>query len=412
MSNNTEVNRPVQWANWGGNQRFSCAEIVEAANDDNVVSAVRRAAADGNGVRVAGSGHSFTPIVESEHTLLSLERLSGVTGADPDTLLARVRGGTRLCDLGEPLWRQGLALANQGDVDAQSISGAIATGTKGSGPAYGSISSMLRGVRLVDGVGNVVTITEDDHDELQAAQVSVGMLGVFLDLVIETVPAYKLREQNAILPFDEVSANWDNYLADHRHFSFWWMPNAASSAFYDLGTVRQDHCVVKLLHEEPADAPDVPAEHGRRTGPAHVIYPDATTDARFHELEYMVPAEKGREAFEVVRDLMLNRHSDQISPVQIRWQKGDEAWLSAQYRRDTVSVSVSGEPGTEYAPFLRELDHELQQFDARPHWGKIHFLTRDRVEALYPRYHDFQRIRRRFDPHGVFLNPHLREFFG
>jgi D-arabinono-1,4-lactone oxidase len=242
--------------------------------------------------------------------------------------------------------------------------------------------------------------------------VSVGMLGVFLDVVIQAVPAYKLRESNAVLPFDEVSANWDDFLADYRHFSFWWMPTAASSAMYDLGSVPADHCVVKLLTEEAVDTPDVDAEPGARTGRAHLIYPDATTEARFHELEYMVPVERGREALDAVRTLMLTKHTDQISPVQIRWQKADEAYLSAQYQRDTMSVSVSGKPGTVYEPFLRELDHELQQFDARPHWGKIHFLTRERVEALYPCYDDFQRLRRQYDPTGIFLNPHLRALFG
>jgi len=179
---------------------------------------------------------------------------------------------------------------------------------------------------------------------------------------------------------------------------------------YDLGNLPKDHCVVKLLTELPADAPDVEAEPGARTGRAHLIYPDGTTDARFHELEYMVPAEHGRITLETVRNLMHSKHTpDQISPVQIRWQKAD---LSAQYERNTVSVSVSGKSGTTYEPFLRELDHELQQFDARPHWGRVHYLTRERVEALYLKYLDFQRIRREFDPDGVFLNPHLRELFG
>ncbi|MCW2512048.1 MAG: D-arabinono4-lactone oxidase [Mycobacterium sp.] len=414
MSDGTAT-RPTtagHWGNWGGNQAFDYADFVDAATDDDVVSAVARAAADGHGVRVAGSGHSFTPIVQSDHTLLGVERLTGVTAVDETTLRARVRAGTRLWDVGAPLWEHGMSLANQGDIDAQSISGAIATGTKGSGPAFGSLSSTVRGVRLVDGNAGIVTITEQDTEALHAAQVSIGMLGVFLDLDLQAAAAYKLREQNAILPFDEVEANWEAFLADYRHFSFWWMPTPASSAMYDLGAVPQDHCVVKLLTEEPADAPDVDAEPGARTGRAHLIYPDATTEARFHELEYMVPAECGRDALEVVRTLMLTKHTDQISPVQVRWQKADEAYLSAQYQRDTMSLSVSGQVGTEYEPFLRELDHELQQFDARPHWGKVHYLTRDRVEALYPRYDDFQAIRRRFDPAGLFLNPHLRELFG
>lgn len=400
------------WDNWGGNEGFDYAEFVDAGTEDDVVGAVSRAAASGRGIRVAGSGHSFTPIVETDHTLLTMERLTGLVGTDDSALRARLRGGTRLSDVGAPLWEHGMALANQGDIDAQSISGAIATGTKGSGPAFGNLSSMVRGVRLVDGAGDIVSITEDDPDALHAAQVSIGMLGVFLELDLQAVPAYKIREQNAVLPFDEVDANWARFLADYRHFSFWWMPTPASSAMYDLGTVPQDHCVVKLLSEAPADADDVDADPGARTGRAHLIYPDATTEARFHELEYMVPADRGREALDVVRDLMLTKHPEQISPVQVRWQRADEAYLSAQYQRDTMSLSVSGQVGTAYEPFLRELDHVLQEFDARPHWGKVHYLTRDRVEALYPRYADFLQIRKQFDPSGVFLNSHLRELFG
>jgi FAD/FMN-containing dehydrogenase len=400
------------WTNWGGNQSFAVANALAPQTDGDVIGAVREAFTDRHEIRVAGAGHSFTPIVQSEHTLLNLDGIAGVTETDPQRCRARVRGGTRLYNLGGPLWEAGLSLANQGDVDQQSISGAIATGTKGSGPKFGSLSSKLRGVRLVDGRGDVVEIAESETDLLHAAQVSIGMLGVFLDLDIETMPAYKLKENNAVLPFDEVSTNLDAYLSQFRHFSFWWMPTAASSAMYDLGTVEADHCVVKLLDQLPADAPDVEAEPGARTGPAYLIYPDATTEARFHELEYMVPAAYGREALEAVRSLMRNRHPEQISPVQVRWQKADDAFLSASYQRDTMSISVSGQVGTVYEPFLRELDWELQQFQARPHWGKIHFLTRDRVEELYPKYEDFQQIRRQFDPRGIFLNDHLRELFG
>jgi FAD/FMN-containing dehydrogenase len=401
-----------RWQNWGGNQSFTYASDVAVADDDDVVSAVGEAVRHHHGLRVTGSGHSFTPIVESEHTLVDMSALSGVVRCDSATGRATVRAGTPLSEVGAPLWRHGLSLANQGDVDTQTIAGAIATGTKGSGPLFGSLSSTVRGLRLVNGRGELVTVTENEPELLHAAQVSIGMLGVVVDLELQCVPAYKLREHNSVLPYSEVAAQWDSFLNSYRHFSFWYLPTDESSAMYDLGVLPSDHCVVKLLTEEPADAPDVDGEPGARTGRAHLIYPDATTDLRFHELEYMVPAEHGRDALETVRDLMRSRHPDQISPVQIRWQQSDEAYLSAQYLRDTVSVSVSGKPGTVYEPFLRELDAELQRYDARPHWGKIHFLTRDRVEALYPRYDDFQRIRRDFDPDGIFLNPHLRDLFG
>ena len=84
---------------------------------------------------------------------------------------ASVRAGTGLADVGAPLWDAGLSLANQGDVDAQTVSEAIATGTKGSGLQFGSLSSTVCGVRLVNGQGDIITITEDEPDLLHAAQV-------------------------------------------------------------------------------------------------------------------------------------------------------------------------------------------------------------------------------------------------
>ena len=180
---------------------------------------------------------------------------------------------------------------------------------------------------------------------------------------------------------------------------------------YDLGDVPPDHCVVKLLREARPDEPTVSGPAGSRVDRSHLIYPDGTTEAEFNELEYMVPAKSARDAVDLIRDLQLHRFTEEISPLQIRWQKADQAYLSPQYERDSVSVSVSGVIGKNYEPFLRAVDHELQAFDARPHWGKLHFLTPERVRALYPCFDDFQSVRRQFDPAGLFLNDHLRELF-
>ncbi len=301
--------------------------------------------------------------------------------------------------------------SSQGDTDSQTMSGAIATGTKGSGPAFGSLSSMLRPARIVNGIGDVIDIGEHDLNLLHAAQVSIGLLGVMTRLEVEVVPRYRLAEQNCVMSYTELADAWDDLLSGYRHFSFWWCPFPGSSAMYDLGDVPPDHCVVKLLREAGPDEPTVSEPAGARLDRSHLIYPDGTTEPKLHELEYMVPATCARDAVELMRRLQLHRFTEEISPVQIRWQKGDQGYLSPEYQRDSVSVSVSGVIGKDYEPFLRAVDHELQVFDARPHWGKIHYLTPDRVRALYPRFDDFQAVHRKFDPAGLFLNDHLRGLF-
>ena len=398
------------WRNWGGNQSFTPAAVIRPGTEAETIAAVQRSVAAGTPVRAAGSGHSFTPIVETNGVLLDLRDLSGLLTADTTTQRATVLAGTTIADLGAPLWDAGLALANQGDVDAQTVAGAIATGTKGSGTKYQSMSAMLRGGRLVTGTGEVIDFG-DDQDMVHAAQVSIGMLGVLTRMDLDVVARYRLVEENCVMTFEEVHERWDEMLSRYRHFSFWWCPAEGSGQLYDLGDVAPGSCVVKLLREAEADEPDC-MDANARTGRSHQIFPDGSTDAKFHELEYMVPAVHARAAVAALQQVQQLHFPEEISPLQVRWQAGDDAYLSPQHGRDSTSLSVSGLIGTDYLPYLRAVDDALAAFNARPHWGKLHFLTPERVRALYPRFDDFQRVRRLLDPRDLFLAAHLRALFG
>ena len=403
---------PFTWNNWGRNQTFTAAGFAQPSSEAQAISQIQHAVQAQQPVRVAGSGHSFTPVVATSGLLLDLSAISGVIDIDRINARANVWAGSRIADLGEPLWQAGLSIANQGDVDVQSIAGAIATGTKGSGTQFGSLSSRITSVRLVNGVGEVVDIDATQPDLLHAAQVSLGLLGPLLRVGLQLVPAYKLREENVILPMSEVLRQWDYLLAEYRHFSFWWMPSDRSADMYKLGDVPADHCFVKLLREIPDDGLDLPAgAANQRTDRAYRIYPDGTTDAEFHELEYMVAACDAKDAVAEMCQLMKTRFPDEISPLQVRWQQADRGFLSAQSGRDSTSLSVSGEIGRDYQPFLRAVDAALRPFQARPHWGKLHFLDRQRVADIYPDFARFQQIRKQFDPHNLFVNPHLAALF-
>ncbi|MFT4272941.1 MAG: D-arabinono-1,4-lactone oxidase [Pantoea sp.] len=400
------------WQNWGGNQAFDCDSLSRPDDETAAIALIQQAVAEKNSVRVAGSGHSFTPVVETKNLLLDLSALSGVIACDSEKLQALVRGGSTLASLGAPLWQAGMSIANQGDVDAQSIAGAIATGTKGSGIHYGSISSQVTSLRVVNGRGEVMDIDASTPELLRAAQVSLGMFGPVLRVGLQLIPTYSLREENIILPMEEVWSQWDFLLREYRHFSFWWMPGAHSADLYQLGAVPAGHCFVKLLREVPHAAPGTPVgEINRRTDQAWRIYPDGTTESKFHELEYMVDAGDARAAVQALQQLMLTQFPDAQSPLQVRWQKADQGFLSAQSGRDTTSLSVSGEIGKNYLPFLRAVDSTLAEFQARPHWGKLHFLSRQRVAQLYPDFNRFVQLRREMDPHNLFLNPHLAPLF-
>ncbi|HEX7626140.1 MAG TPA: D-arabinono-1,4-lactone oxidase [Gaiellaceae bacterium] len=402
----------AKWTNWVGNQSCLPAEHAAPASEDELAVLVAGAARRGLPVRVAGAGHSFTPVVTTDGLLLDVRSLPGIRSIDPERRRVVVGPATTIGDFGEPLWAAGLSLVNQGDIVAQQIAGAVSTATHGSGLWLGCFSAGVRRLRLVTGNGEVVEVGESEPELLHAAQVAVGMLGVITELELEVAPAYRLRERIEHWSWDEAWGRFDELAQAHRHYSFFWMPSEGSAELYGLATPGEsltDRCHVKIYDEVDDSVPDSDEPH-RRVGPAYVIYP-MVYEPNFHELEYFVPYEVGRDALAAMRELMLRSLPASIFPMEVRTVGRDDAYLSHSFERDTVVISVSGTPGTDYWPYLREVDRLLGEFDARVHWGKLHFLTREQLLERYPRANDFIETRRRLDPDGTFLNSHLRPLF-
>ncbi len=411
---NTGVELPAgrRWVNWVGNRSCNPRHFASPANEDDIAALVLAAGARGLGVRVAATGHSFTPVVETDGLLLDLRQLSGVVDVDPLRKRATAWAGTQIRDFYHPLWDAGLALINQGDIDTQQIAGAVATATHGSGIRYTHLSGVVRRVRLVMASGETREVTEDEPELLRAAQVAVGMLGVMTQLELQVTNAYRLKQQVDLWPWEEVLERWDELVQGHRHFGFFWLPSEESGALYNLdghGHPMTDKCYVKIYDEAMPDEPDSAVE-GRLVDRCYRIYP-MVYDPNFHELEYFVPLERAPDAVQALRELMLRSLPQSVYPMEVRTVGPDDAYLSPNHGTATTAISVSGQPGTDYWDYLRTVDALLSQFDARVHWGKLHFLTPERLHALYPEADRFIAIRREFDPAGTFLNPHLRELF-
>jgi FAD/FMN-containing dehydrogenase len=397
--------------NWAGNQHCTPARRVAPATEADVQAAVRDAVAAGQGVRVVATGHSFSPVHLTGGTLIDVPEFAGITLVDAGARRVRALPGTAVGAFGGPLWEQGLALANQGDIDTQGIGGAIATATHGSGAGLQSFSASLRSCRLVDGGGEVVVIDGSAPDLLAAAQVSIGMLGVMTEVEIEVVPRYRLAQRIEEWTFDRLLDEWDERIARHRHFSCFWCPAPESGALYGLDVggvaVGRDKVWVKTLDEVRDDVAD---ERGR-VDRGYRLYPIGPFEPNFHELEYYVHLDRAREAIVAMRQLMLASQPDAIFPLELRTVAAETAYLSPQFEMPTLVLSVSGRPGTDYWDYLRRVDALLGELDARVHWGKLHFLTAEQLHSRYPAAGAFIEIRRRLDPRGVFLNDHLRPLF-
>ena len=401
-----------RWTNWVGNQSFAPSQIIEINGEEEIAPLIAEATRQGIGVRTPGTGHSFTPIVETGGLLLDLSKLRGVISIDTARRQATAWPKTTVGDFGDPLWAHGLALSNQGDIDTQAIAGSIATATHGSGIRLPNFSATLVGGRFVDGLGNVVEVSaEQNGDVLPALQTSLGLLGLMTRLTIQVAPAYELHARHLLLPYDALMERFDEFVNDYRSFSFFWLPSDASAALYCLDKGQADDCVVKLFNEAAPDTPRSGLPENERIDRSYRIYP-MHYDPNFHEMEYFLPIQDAREIIAEMRKLMRRWMPLSVYPLEIRTVASDEAWLSPNYQRDNLVVSVSGEPGVDYWPYLRAVDALFAEFKGRPHWGKLHFMTADRLVRLFPRYEEFVEMRRRFDPKGTFLNGHTRALFG
>lgn len=422
--------RGITWRNWSGQQACQPREYFTPASEDELAHIV----AQSHGcMRVTGAGHSFSAVVPTGDVLISLDELSGLASVDAALQQATLGAGTRIHDLGGPLFDRGLGLLNQGDVDAQSLGGAFSTGTHGTGRQLGCLASALMAFRLVTAEGEVLTCDSRNNAPLfHAGAVSLGALGVMSQVTVQCRPAYKLRERVIAMPWRECLEAAEQLAAENRHFEFFHFPYAqqvlvktlnetdAAAFGSSRGEEREDR-LFRWACESVRWLPQLNATLQRimlalykpreRADRSYRIFPSRRT-ARFHEMEYEVPAEAGVRCFREIVEEIRRRQLPVLFPVEFRRVARDELWLSPFYQRDSVSISVHQYQRCAYQEIFRSLEPIFWQYDARPHWGKLHSLTAEQLAALYPRWLEFKALRRQLDPQGKFLNPYLRQLLG
>jgi len=388
------------WSNWSGGVEAHPSRVATPRSPQEVCELVRRAAARGATVRTTGSGHSFVPLCATNDLLLSLDSLGGVLSADTETRRATIGAGTKLWQLGEPLRAVGLAMETMGDIDRQSLAGAISTGTHGTGRGLRSISNQVDGLRIATApAGDVVDLdAATDLSALQAAQVSLGALGVVTEIRLRLLPTYRLHERTWTVDAETALEQLTELVAKHRHFEFFW-------------TSKRDTCWMKALDPTDAAPDELTDLEGERIGHSDVILP-TERNQKFNEIEFSLAAEDGPACFREIRELMLRRYPEVVWPLEYRTLAADDLPLSSAYGRPTVTISAHEAAERDYRPFFDDVETIFRSFGARPHWGKIHTHTAAELEPMYPRWADFQQLRETMDPHRTFTNDHLRRVLG
>ncbi|SHE64837.1 D-arabinono-1,4-lactone oxidase [Streptoalloteichus hindustanus] len=427
------------WWNWARTAAARPARFVRPRDLGEIVDAVRGAADEGRTVRPLGSGHSFSEAAATNDVALDLREWSGVLAVDGD--LVTVRAGTRLRELNAALDRIGLAMANLGDIDEQTVAGAISTGTHGTGARLGGLATQVAALELVLADGSVARCSERERPDLfHAARISLGALGVISSVTLRCVPRYALAADERPMPLPEVLDRFTELADGNDHFEFYFFAHGDTTLVKRNNRLPADerprplHPVRHFLEYQVVEntALDVVCRLGRAV-PALVrplnrvcgalLSPRRYSDrshrvfvtrrqVRFVETEWAVPRESIHEVIKDLRAAVPRLEHPVIMPIEVRVAAPDDIWLSTAHRRDTAYLAAHQFVGMPYRHWFATVADVCGAVGGRPHWGKMHDLTAADLRERYPRFDDFLALRRQLDPAGVFRGGYTDRVLG
>ncbi|HYM53844.1 MAG TPA: D-arabinono-1,4-lactone oxidase [Solirubrobacteraceae bacterium] len=427
------------WRNWAGDERCVPAAVRRPASIEELSEAIGRAASEGRRVRVAGAGHSFSDIALTDGLMLRLDRLAGVLDVDPPSGLARVQAGITIRELGPRLADHGLALENLGDVDAQSIAGAISTATHGTGARLGNLSSQVSELTLVLADGSTLVCSpERDPEIFRAARVGLGALGAIAEVTLRCVPAFTLRGVDAPAPLSDTLERFEELALGNDHFEFFVFPHAQTAltrtnnrteeaprprgrlSAYANDVLLTNHAFelfCRAGRRFPGRIPQINRLVTRLAGRSERVDRSSEIFAsprlvRFTEMEYALPRERTTEAVRRVMDLVEREGFAVPFPIEVRTVASDNALLSTAAGRESGFVAVHMYRGMAWEPYFRAVEAIMDELGGRPHWGKRHFQTAATLRERYPDWDRFQAVRARLDPAGRFANEWTERVLG
>ncbi|TJY60818.1 FAD-binding protein [Sinimarinibacterium sp. CAU 1509] len=424
--------RRIPWQNWSGYQHCLPQSRTSPKSEDELAELLKTGAGP---IRPVGAGHSFTPLVPTDGTIVSLRHFSGLLSHDAAAMTASFGAGTKLGQIGEVLDGVGQALQNMPDIDEQSIGGAIGTGTHGTGAELGALHSFITALRLVTPSGDVLDCSRTQHPEIfDAARVSMGSLGVITQVTFQNVPTHRLKRKVWLEPVDQLIERFDELAAANHSFEMYFLPNCDSGVAITINptdeplrprTAEPDNDAVMqmkklrdvlgwwpgarrwLLNRATADyQPEEAVDVWYR------IFPSDRA-VRFNEMEYHFDREHLLPTLKQVRQRVESKHSEVFFPIEVRVVRGDDAWLSPfSGHTHSGSIAVHRYFAEDPLPYFSDIEALYQPVEGRPHWGKMHTLGADVLSRRYPNWKQFQSVREALDPQGRMLNAHLKKVFG
>lgn len=425
-----------KWRNWAETWESKPEKILYPASIEEVVSIVKEASKLKKKIRVVGAGHSFTGLVATDDWLVSLDLLSGIENIDEEAGTVTVLGGTRLFQIGKALGEAGYAQENLGDINVQSIAGAISTGTHGTGLGFGNIPSQVKELTIVTASGEVLTFSEKENSSyFKASIISLGTLGIIVKVKLKIIktPIYEYRSEK--IKYSLLEKQLDQLIQENRHFEFYLFPYSdlvqikkmnitekkpKKLFFHRLSSLVLENYLYFALSEIaryfPTLSPSISKVSAwgvgtsRVAGKSHDLFATPRL-VKFREMEYSIPLEYLKDALHDIRKTIEEKRYKVHFPMEFRMVKGDDIWLSPSYQRDSAYIAFHMYKGMPYEDYFRDMEAIMLKYDGRPHWGKMHTLGKKELDKAFPKLADFLAIREELDPEEIFLNNYLKKMW-
>lgn len=426
------------WTNWAGNQTATPASIEHPRSEDELLAVVRIAGEHGRKVKVVGSGHSFTDIAVTDGHLVMLDNYRDILQIDTTTYRVTAQAGVVLSELNEALNRRGLAMPNLGDIAYQTLAGATSTGTHGTGAGLTGLAGFIVGMRLITADGSVLECDAEHNAEVfHCARVGLGALGIVSTVTLQVCPAFNLSVVNQPLRVDDVLRDIDSHVASNDHFEFFWVPHTGwaltktnnrttdpiappkkAKAWFD-GVLMENYAFGALCRIGRRFPDRIPKLAKALPSSGRTTYVDESYRVfasprlvKFYEMEYSIPAAACGEALQRVRDFVTSAGLLLNFPVEVRFTAADDIPLSTGTAEPRCYIAVHIFKGMEFRPYFEGVEQIMNDYEGRPHWGKLHFQTAETLGSRYPQWSRFQQVRNQLDPDRRFSNAYLDRVLG
>ncbi|MER2000626.1 MAG: D-arabinono-1,4-lactone oxidase, partial [Lysinibacillus sp.] len=387
-----------KWTNWSESYTAYPGEVHLPESIDEACDIVKRHAKEKRTIRVTGAAHSFSPVAMPEQSALSLHRLRGLIAVDKEQLTATFYAGTYLHEVGPLLEEHGLALINMGDIQEQSLAGAISTGTHGTGVMLGSFSSMVTQWGFVNGLGEYIEHERTNDDLSEALHVSLGLLGILVKVTIKVIPIYSLEYTSERKDFHDELSNFQTTIRENRHAEWFYFPGSTQIQLKKMNIVapqrqsqaqkRRDELKVQLLENNAFSLASKLVKvqprlglavsklsskligEADRTGISYEIYPSPRA-VKFVETEYAIPLRYFEDSLAEIHAMFERGKFNVHFPIECRTTAGESGFLSPTQGEESAFLAFHMYKGMDESAYFDWVHKTMERYGGRPHWGKV-----------------------------------------